>query len=89
MSELIHTWKPWQSSTGPRTAEGKAKVAQNSFRGGVRPLIRQLGRLLREQQRSLDELSTEDYDSMAETVVAAALDGHHLAIQEIARVIDG
>ena len=88
MSKLIHTWKPWQSSTGPRTAEGKAKVAQNSYKGGVRPLIRQLARLLREQQRSLDELSTEDYDSMAETVVAAALDGNSWAVQEIARAID-
>jgi len=51
-------------------------------------VLRKLARLLRKSQQSLDELSIEDYDSMAETVVAAALDGHHWAIQEIARVID-
>ena len=68
--------------------EGRSKASRNAYKGGIRPLIRQLARLLREQQRSLDELSTEDYDSMAETVVAAALDGNLWAVQEIARAID-
>ena len=27
--ELIRTWRPWERSTGPRTAEGKAKSAKN------------------------------------------------------------
>jgi hypothetical protein len=26
---MIHTWKCWEQSTGPRTAAGKAKSAQN------------------------------------------------------------
>lgn len=26
---LIHTWKPWERSTGPRTPEGKTKAASN------------------------------------------------------------
>ena len=51
-------------------------------------MIRQLGKLLREQEDSLHELSTADYDTTATTLVAAALGGNHLAIQEIARAID-
>ena len=51
-------------------------------------MIRQLGKLLREQQQSLHELSTVDYEATATAIVAAALDGNHLAIQEIASVID-
>ena len=39
-------------------------------------------------RHSLDELSTEDYDAMAESLVDAALDGDFRAIQEIARVFD-
>ena len=51
-------------------------------------MLRSLARLLRSQQESLDELSTEAYDAMADTGVAAALDGDLWAIQEIARAID-
>jgi hypothetical protein len=27
---LIRTWKPWERSTGPRTAEGKAQAVTNA-----------------------------------------------------------
>jgi hypothetical protein len=50
---------------------------------------RWMARMLRNQKQSLDGLSKLDYDSMAETVVAAALDGHYWAVQEIAKAIDG
>jgi hypothetical protein len=33
--ERIQEWRPWEKSTGPRTAEGKATVAQNAFNGGL------------------------------------------------------
>ena len=46
-AELIRIWKPWQRATGPRTAEGKARVSQNSYRGGVRPKMRALALTLR------------------------------------------
>ena len=85
---MIQQWKPWEQSTGPRTPEGKAKVAHNSFRGGIRPLQRKVEETLRKHRQSLDELSTKDFDKMAEMVVAAAVDGSPWAIQEIARVID-
>lgn len=39
-SAAIHTWQPWQHSTGPRTAEGKAIINRNAYHGGARPLIR-------------------------------------------------
>ncbi len=76
------------NSTGPRTSAGKAKASQNAFKGGIRPQLRMIAKVLHEQQQLLNELSTEDYDSMAETVVAAAYEGHPWAIQEIARAID-
>ena len=85
---MIQTWQPWKQSTGPRTAEGKAKSSQNAFKGDTRPLLRMIDRVLRKQQQALDELSIEDYDSMAESLVDAALDGDFRANQEIGRVID-
>ncbi len=64
-------------------------VAQRNWReAGHRPLQRRIAKALHGSQQALDELSTEDWESMAETVVAAALDGEPWAIQEIARVFD-
>ena len=34
-AEMIRTWKPWETSTGPRTDEGKARTAHNGFKGGT------------------------------------------------------
>jgi hypothetical protein len=31
---LIAAWQPWRSSTGPRSADGKAKVSKNADQGG-------------------------------------------------------
>ena len=47
-----------------------------------------IDRLLRKQQQSLDELSAEFYDSLADRLVDAALDGDFRAIQKIAEAID-
>jgi hypothetical protein len=33
--ERIQEWRPWEKSTGPRSVEGKAKVARNAFSGGL------------------------------------------------------
>ena len=85
---MIQTWQPWNKSTGPRTVQGKSKAAQNAFRGGIRPQLRLIAKALRRQRKSQHELSKAVYDAMAETVVAAALDGNSWAIQEIARAID-
>lgn len=29
-AELIHTWRPWQASTGPRSDAGKARTSRNA-----------------------------------------------------------
>ncbi len=55
-SKLIHEWKPWQRSTGPRTRAGKAKVSRNSYKGGVRPTLRRLARTMREQRDLISDL---------------------------------
>ena len=52
-AELIRKWRPWEKSTGPKTAAGKARVAGNSYKGAVRPQLREIGRALREQRRFL------------------------------------
>lgn len=33
---LIGTWRPWECSTGPRSAAGKAKSALNARKHGLR-----------------------------------------------------
>ena len=47
-----------------------------------------IDRVVRKQQQAVDEISAELYDSMAERLVDAALDGDFRAVQEIARVFD-
>jgi len=39
-SAAIHTWQPWQHSTGAKSAAGKVIVSRNAYRGGTRPLCR-------------------------------------------------
>jgi hypothetical protein len=47
-SAAIRQWRPWERSTGPRTAAGKARVARNAYKGGSRGALRLLSCLLRE-----------------------------------------
>jgi hypothetical protein len=51
-SELIRTWRPWEQSTGPKTAEGKARVARNADKGETRLLLCELRRALRGQDEA-------------------------------------
>ncbi len=50
---LIRTWKPWEQSTGPRSAEGKATASRNAWRGGLRALLRELSRGLAAHRKRL------------------------------------
>jgi hypothetical protein len=50
-ARLIHRWKPWLQSTGPRTMEGKRRSAMRGDKGGVRLLIRAIGQALRDIDR--------------------------------------
>ncbi|MEO6968765.1 MAG: hypothetical protein ABI132_10000 [Rhodanobacteraceae bacterium] len=54
---MIHRWQPWQSSTGLRTARGKAKASRNGWKGGTRPVLRELARAFREQREALAEFA--------------------------------
>jgi len=51
-AELIQRWKPWEQSTGPRTADGKATSARNGYKGGERQSIRALAKFLRSLEGS-------------------------------------
>jgi len=55
-SAMIHQWQPWKHSTGPTTAEGKARASRNGWKGGTRPLLRSLARELREHARTLKRM---------------------------------
>jgi hypothetical protein len=54
-AEAIRRWKPWERSTGPKTEGGKAASSRNAYKGRINPraLLRELGRLLREQREVL------------------------------------
>lgn len=54
-AQRIHQWRPWEKSTGPKAEQGKATSARNAWKGGQRPALRELARLLRAQRRGLDE----------------------------------
>ncbi len=43
-AELIRTWAPWTTSTGPRTQAGKAVSAQNAVNFSCRELLREMAR---------------------------------------------
>lgn len=45
-AELIRSWRPWERSTGPRSAEGKTRTAHNADKGGHRQTLRELSRML-------------------------------------------
>lgn len=59
-AEAIRRWKPWDMSTGPKTAEGKARTKMNAYRGGqwreLRKLSKALNALLRAQRDGLGKL---------------------------------
>lgn len=56
-SELIRSWRPWEKTTGPKTAEGKAKVSRNAYTGGhwreLREFSKAMNAALRGQREAL------------------------------------
>lgn len=60
---MIRQWKPWEKSTGPRSPQGKAKVSTNAYKGGTRQMLRELSRLLKEQEDAR-QASERDVDAL-------------------------
>lgn len=60
-AELIKGWKPWEKSTGAKTAQGKAIVSRNAYRGGSWRMIRLYRRIQRAMERP-DTLTQEMAD---------------------------
>lgn len=58
-AEAIRGWKPWEQSTGPRTAEGKARTKTNAYKGGH-------WRKLRELSSAIDALLRAQRDGLAD-----------------------
>jgi hypothetical protein len=52
-SAAIKVWAPWNRSTGPRTAAGKAR--RNADRGGHRRRMRELASMVRELIKDAEE----------------------------------
>jgi translation initiation factor 2 beta subunit (eIF-2beta)/eIF-5 len=60
-AEAIRRWKPWEKSTGPKTAQGKAKVRLNGLKTGehtasMRNMRSMLNRMKRDRMAALDFL---------------------------------
>lgn len=51
--QAIMRKQPWLKSTGPRTAEGKARSSRNAWKGGARPMQRDLAKFLRAQTKAM------------------------------------
>lgn len=47
---LIRRWQPWQRSTGPRTADGKARASRNAFKNSPREKLREIARFVAEMK---------------------------------------
>ena len=61
-AQLIRTWRPWERSTGPRTATGKATSARNGLKGGleaeVRSCLKESRALLKEHREALKKVNS-------------------------------
>lgn len=54
--QAIRIWRPWERSTGPRSAAGKARVSRNAWKGGQRQRWRELCKLLNGELRNARDL---------------------------------
>ena len=58
--ERIQASKAWLKSTGPITANGKAKSSRNAFKGGVvsniNKLVKQVNAMVKEQREALKRI---------------------------------
>jgi hypothetical protein len=56
-AEIVRKTQPWRHSTGPRSQEGKSRVAQNARKHGLRGgIFRQAERLFALNSKILKEI---------------------------------
>ncbi len=81
-AEAIRRWQPWKQSTGPRSADGKARVSRNACKSGytkarAREFSQILGHVRRQRQlaRQLLELRRPDHakNSAEQTIIITGL----------------
>ena len=53
---MIRTWRPWEQATGPKSVEGKERVARNAWRGGHRQKLRDLSSMVNAEIRQAREM---------------------------------
>ena len=57
----MQQWRPWEHSTGPRTADGKSRSARNADKGGewrkLREMVKTLNQAMREHREALRKLA--------------------------------
>jgi hypothetical protein len=54
---LIREWRPWEQSTGPRSAEGKSTVSRNAWQGGARAALCEVAQALASNREMLNAAS--------------------------------
>ncbi len=71
-SQLIQKWKPWKSSTGAKSPEGKVRSSQNALKHGFRSAkvianqkevnqsFRQLEQILKDISKATESLNLEE-----------------------------
>ena len=64
-SKLIQEWKPWESSTGPRTDEGKAVSKMNALKGRLRPTVQLLNQAIKGHSAALEQFEDEVLTSVS------------------------
>ena len=56
-SEAIRRWKPWQQSTGPKSAQGNTAVSNNAWAGGhwlmLRKAVREMNQVMGQQRKGI------------------------------------
>jgi len=53
-SKMIHQWKPWDNSTGPRTLEGRRRSAVRGYKGSLRGQLQEIKVVLDEIDAPLE-----------------------------------
>ncbi|QPK63532.1 hypothetical protein IVG45_00670 [Methylomonas sp. LL1] len=57
-SEAILRWRPWDKSTGPKTAEGKTRSSMNAYTGAAefQAVLKRARAYLRDQREALTRI---------------------------------